>query len=118
MLYGGLAVMGLAPWYFNLQAFGRDPMLDLVGFYRLGFANPAAASLTVDLMVAFVVFAVWVLPEAARLGMRRAWLYPVLGFFVSLAFAFPLFLMLRERRLRVCPPAHEPPGLKSSRSSW
>lgn len=99
--YAGLAAVGLgATWYFNLQAFAPPSTLDFVGFFRLGFANPASSSLTVDLIVAFVAFAVWVVPEASRLGMRRGWIYPLLGFFVAFAFAYPLFLLLRERRLR------------------
>ena len=104
--YAALALLGLVcTWHFNLQAFGPGSTLDLVGFYRLGFVNPASSSLTVDLIVAFVAFAVWVVPEATRLGMRRGWAYPLLGFFVAFAFAYPLFLLLRERRLRHAAPA-------------
>ena len=100
-VYTTLAVLGLTlTWYFNLQVFQPGSTTDMVGFFRLGFANPASSSLTVDLLVAFVAFAFWVVPEAARLGMPRGWIYPLLGFFVAFAFAYPLFLLLRERRLR------------------
>ena len=37
---------------------------------------------------------------ARRLGMRRWWFYVVTTFLVSFAFACPLFLFMREARLR------------------
>ncbi len=100
--YAGLALLGLAvPWLFNLQyAAQGGNLLDLVGFFSQGFVNPAASSLTVDLVIAYAAFALWAIPEARRLGMRAGWFYPLLGFFVAFACAFPLFLFMRERRLR------------------
>jgi hypothetical protein len=38
--------------------------------------------------------------EARRLEMRRAWFYVVTTFLVAFAFACPLFLLMRELRLR------------------
>ena len=40
---------------------------------------------------------------ARRIGMRHAWIYPVLTFTVALGFAFPLFLFMRERHLAARP---------------
>lgn len=105
MVFALLALLGLAvPWYFNFQyaAQGGNPF-DLVGFFSLGFVNPAASSLTMDLVIAFTAFALWTMPEARRIGMRAGWLYPLLGFFIAFAFAFPLFLFMRERHLRAAP---------------
>lgn len=96
-----LAISGLfGTWIFNLQYVAQSGGFDAIEWLRLGFANPAAASLTVDVLVAFAVFIVWALGEARRLGMRHGWLYPALGFLVAFAFAFPLFLLMRERHLR------------------
>jgi hypothetical protein len=37
--------------------------------------------------------------EAKRLGMKRVWLYIVLSGVTAMAFTFPLFLAMRERKL-------------------
>ncbi|MBW3671142.1 MAG: DUF2834 domain-containing protein [Acidobacteria bacterium] len=102
-VYTLLALAGLiAPWYFNIRyAAQGGSLLDLGGAIRLAFANPVSSSLSVDVLIAFAVFIVWVLPEARRIGMRAGWIYPVLGFLIAFAFAFPLFLLMRERHLRL-----------------
>jgi hypothetical protein len=71
----------------------------LAQFVAGGYANPAASSLTTDLTVAFLAFLVWLPGEARRVGVRHWWIYVVLGFGVAFAFAFPLFLLVRDRRL-------------------
>ena len=99
-LYAALAVAGLiGTWFFNLQfmaeAGGSFPVLE---FVRGGYSNPAAASLTNDLLVALLSFLVWSFAEARRLGLRHWWWVVVVTFGVA-AVAFPLFLLVRERRL-------------------
>lgn len=46
----------IGTWYFNLQMFTPGALFDLAGFYRLGFANPASSSLTMDLIIKEAVF--------------------------------------------------------------
>lgn len=100
--YAGLALLGLlGTWYFNVQYVAQGSGFNPAAWLRLGFVNPAAASITVDLLVAFATFLVWTVLEARRLGMPAAWLYPVIGLLVAFAFAFPLFLLMRERHIRV-----------------
>ncbi len=100
--YAVLALAGLLiPWYFNLgYAASGASLLDLGAAARLAFANPVSSSLSADVFIAFAAFALWAWPEARRIGMRAGWVYPLLGLIVAFAFAFPLFLLLRERRLR------------------
>jgi hypothetical protein len=101
LLYGLLALAGAAAtWYFNVR-FITDAggAFSLAAFIQGGFANPAAASLACDASIGAVVFLLWMPFEARRLGMRRWWLYAVLTVTVAFAFAFPLFLCMRERRL-------------------
>lgn len=102
MAYALLAVAGLlGTWYFNLQYFGEYPgSFSFPHFFAQGFVNSAASSMTVDLLVAFYAFAIFVILEARRIGMRHGWAFLVIGLFVAFAFAFPLFLLLRERHLR------------------
>ena len=66
---------------------------------RPDVADSAAASLSNDVLVGCLTFLVWSFVEARRLAMKRWWIYPLLTFGIAFAFAFPLFLCLRERRL-------------------
>jgi len=104
--YAVLAGAGLvATWYFNLQ-FMRESggAFSVVEFVRAGYANSAASSLSNDLLIGTLAFLVFSYAEARRLGMRHWWVVPVLTFGVAFACAFPLFLLLRERRLTNGPP--------------
>ena len=96
---GVLAVLGaVLPWYFNVQL--MPSAFTLQGFLAGVFANPASSSIGVDILVAGTAFNVWMVTEARRLGMKHWWVYIVVTFFVAFACACPLFLMMRERRLR------------------
>lgn len=101
IVYLALAVLGLVlTWTFNLRFMEQSGgAFDAVAFVQAGYVNPAAASLSNDLLVALTTFLVWSFAEARRLHMRHWWAVPVLCFGVAFAFAFPLFLFFRERRL-------------------
>ncbi|MGL4257271.1 MAG: DUF2834 domain-containing protein [Microbacterium sp.] len=95
VVYLCLAVAGLiGTWIFNALAILqlRDFLGDLVS------SGPAVSSITVDLLVVAVAGSVFVIVEARRLGMRFGWLYVVGAAITALAFTFPLFLAMRERR--------------------
>jgi hypothetical protein len=101
-LYLALAIAGgILPWLANLaflQEHGSP--FDLGLFIRLANANPAAQSLSRDLAIGATAVTIWMVSEARRIKMRGLpW---VLLSCVTIAFAFgaPLFLHLRERRLR------------------
>lgn len=92
-----LALAGLVgTWTFNVLAIAghRDYVGDWIG------SGPAVSSLTVDVLVAAVAAIVFMVVESRRIGMRRVWVYIVLVPLVALAFAFPLFLAMRERHLQ------------------
>ena len=97
-----LAVAGaVCTWYFNIQfSIEEGGTFSLAEFVRLGFSNPAAASLSSDVTVAALTCLLWLPFEARRLSMRRWWIYAVLTVTVAFAFAFPLFLLMRERRFQ------------------
>ena len=97
-VYGALAILGVV-WtaYFNLQAF--EAGLGAGDFFTMGFVNPVSSSLTADLTVACLAFLAWLPFEARRLQLRNWWIYIVLTFAVAFAFSFPLFLLMRERKL-------------------
>jgi hypothetical protein len=100
--YALLALIGLAGtvWFNTRYAIAGGDLRDPIAFFRLGFVNAAASSLTLDLLVAFVVFALWSVIESRRIDMRFGWAYPLLGLVTAFAFVLPLYLLLRERHLR------------------
>lgn len=91
-----LAVAGLlSTLVFNVWAVVQ--MRDFLG--DLVTSGPAVSSITVDLLVVAVAACVVIVVEGRRLGMKRWWLYIVLSGITAIAFTFPLFLAMRERRL-------------------
>ena len=96
-----LAIAGaILTWYFNIQFMQQNPgAFDIRLFVSGGLANPAAASLTMDIFIAAVTGVVWMGIEAKRLGMKHLWFYYVSTCLIAFAFAFPFFLFQRERCL-------------------
>ena len=92
--YGLAALVGLVlTWFFNLRYDGS------VGYLQAWFANDASSSAAVDLIVLAVVASVFIVAESRRLGLRWPLVYVVVGFVGAMAFAVPLFLLVRERAL-------------------
>lgn len=91
-----LAIVGLiATWTFNILAIVSGS--DFVGEWLTnGFATQ---SLQIDLLVVAVAVGAFLVVEGRRIGMRRAWLFLPLAAVTAAAFAIPLFLALRERKL-------------------
>lgn len=100
-IYLALAVAGgVLPWMANLD-FMRDygTSFDLKVFVDLANANPAAQSLSRDLLIGAAAVTTWMIVESRRLKMRNLWLVLLSSVTIAFAFAAPLFLFLRERRL-------------------
>jgi len=97
IVYLVLAIIGLVgTWTLNILAIASGS--DFVGEWLTnGFATQ---SLQVDLLVLAVAVGAFLLVEGRRLGMRHAWLFLPLAAVTAAAFAVPLFLALRERKLR------------------
>lgn len=100
-LYLALAIAGgVLPWMANIafmQEYGSA--FDLKVFINLANANPAAQSLSRDLLVGAAAVSTWMIVESKRLGMRHLWLVLLSSVTIAFAFAAPFFLFLRERRL-------------------
>ena len=100
-LYLALALTGgVLPWMANL-AYMREygSSFDVGLFIQLANANPAAQSLSRDLLVGASAITVWIVVESKRLQMRHLWLVLLSSVTIAFAFAAPFFLFLRERRL-------------------
>jgi hypothetical protein len=74
--------------------------LPLAGFFRHWGESLPATQLALDLIIAFVAFALWAGWEGKRLEMRSWWVPVPASILVGLCFALPLFLLLRERAVR------------------
>jgi hypothetical protein len=98
-VYLVLALAGLVgTWWFNLS-FVAAGVTDYLGGW---FANAASSSAAVDIIVMALAACVVMVVEGRRLGFRPLGLVllVVLSFVVAVSFTFPLFLALREVRLR------------------
>jgi hypothetical protein len=101
-IYLILSVLGaLLPWLANLEFIRQHGGgFDLGLFVNLANANPAAQSLSRDLLISSSAVTIWIVVEAKRLNMRGLAVTLGLCFGVAFACGAPFFLYLRERRLK------------------
>ena len=100
VFYAVMAIIGLcATWYYNLQAMELNPNFSYASFISDNYVNPSSASIMNDIAVILVVFFFWSFFEARRVGMKHWWIYLPLSILLALAFAYPLFLLMRERAM-------------------
>jgi len=105
IIYLVLSIVGLcSTWYFNFQYMAETQStflsFDIVDFIRDCFSNPAASSISSDVLVGATAASLFIFYEGRRLSIKRWWVYILLNSFVAFAFAFPLFLFVRERALQ------------------
>lgn len=101
VIYLLLAIVGLVmTWYYNLQFIqASGGSFDVAEFVAAGANNPASQSLSWDLAIACMAGLIWIFFESRRLGLRFFWVYIILAFTIAYAFAFPLFLFVRQGKL-------------------
>jgi hypothetical protein len=97
----GVAALVLAwPHAFQWMADGGN-ILDPVSFFRDAMTpGGTAAFLTIDVLAIWVVFMIWVVGDAARIGLGVKWgvAFALLSY-VGVSFAFPVYLIVRDRFL-------------------
>ena len=99
-IYAVLTITGLiATWYYNLQLLDWPDGISFANFINAMYANPMVGTISNDLIIAFITFLFWLVTEARRLTMPHWWIYIACGFCIAFAFAFPLFLFMRERQM-------------------
>ena len=100
-LVAGTAALILTwPFAFDWMGDGGN-ILNPVEFFGDGIEpGGTAAFLSVDMLIAWVVFIVWVLTDTVRIGMGRKWgVVFVLLSYIGVSMAFPFYLVVRERFL-------------------
>ena len=96
--YGLIAAVALvATWSQNLR-FMRDGR-SLWDFLKACYANPAAGSITNDIVLLTLAAFVFMIVESRRLGIRHVWAYILGALLVAASVAIPLFLLARQRKL-------------------
>ena len=91
---------GIIPTLSNIQFmknYGPGFNVDL--FINMANNNPAAQSLSSDLLIGASAIILWIIVESRRLKMKHLWIVLLSSITIAFAFAAPLFLYLRERRL-------------------
>ena len=72
---------------------------DINQFIQLANANPAAESISRDLLIGASAVFIWIVNESKKLNMKNMWIVYVGTFLIAFAFSAPFFLFLRERRI-------------------
>lgn len=103
ILYILLAVLGLVTSWIHGFAWiaAGGNIVNLYSFFHDSYASgDAAAFLTIDIAIAWAVFMIWVVGDAAKIGLGagKGWLFVALSG-LGTCFAFPLYLVVRERHL-------------------
>lgn len=90
-----LSIVGLvSAWVFNALAVMNNQ--DYAGAW---FGTAVDWVLSADFTVVAIAVVVFMIAEARRLKMKRVWLYILLSGITAMAFTFPLFMAMRERKL-------------------
>ena len=100
-IYLFLSILGaILPMMANFD-FAREygNSLDIINFISLANANPAAQSVSRDLLVGASAVFIWIVNESKKLEIKNMWIVYFGTFLIAFAFSAPFFLFLRERRI-------------------
>jgi hypothetical protein len=99
-IYAAIAAAALiGTWQQNLAFFALPGDHGVEAFIGAASANPAAASISIDIAFFSLAAFVWMAVEARRLGVRFVWVYIALSCLIAVSVMFPLFLIARQMRL-------------------
>ena len=94
-VYLVLSIIGLVTaWIFNGVA-----VMNNQDYANAWFGTAVDWVLSGDFTIVAIAVVVFMISEARRLKMKRVWLYILLSGVTALAFTFPLFMAMRERKL-------------------
>ena len=72
---------------------------DIKNFISLANANPAAQSISRDLLIGASAVFIWIVNESKKLNVKNMWIVYLGTFLIAFAFSAPFFLFLRQRRI-------------------
>jgi len=96
-----LSILGaILPMISNFNfAMEYGSTFDINQFIQLASANPAAESISRDLLIGASSVFIWIVNESRKLNIKNMWVVYVGTFLIAFAFSAPFFLFLRERRI-------------------
>ena len=100
-IYLFLSIIGaILPLMANLDfAMKYGNSFDIKNFISLANANPAAQSISRDLLIGASAVFIWIVNEPKKLNIKNMWIVYFGTFLIAFAFSTPFFLFLRERRI-------------------
>ena len=100
-IYLFLSILGaVLPMMANFDfAMEYGNSFDIKNFISLANANPAAQSISRDLLVGASAIFIWIVNESKKLNIKNMWIVYFGTFLIAFAFSAPFFLFLRERRI-------------------
>ena len=100
-IYLFLSIVGaILPTMANLNfAMEYGNSFDIKNFISLANSNPAAESISRDILVGASAVFIWIVNESKKLSIKNMWVVYVGTFLIAFAFSAPFFLFLRERRI-------------------
>ena len=72
---------------------------DINQFIQLANSNPAAESISRDLLIGASAVFIWIVNESKKLNIKNMWIVYIGTFLIAFAFSAPFFLFLRERKI-------------------
>lgn len=100
LILGIVALVTTWPHAFDWMRNGGNILNPIQFFGDAINAGGTAAFLSIDMLIAWVVFMVWVVFDAKRIGMgtKWGWFFVALSY-IGVSFTFPVYLIARERFL-------------------
>ena len=100
-IYLFLSILGaILPMMANFDfAMEYGNSFDIKNFISLANANPAAQSISRDLLIGASAVFIWIVNESRKLNVKNMWIVYIGTFLIAFAFSAPFFLFLRERRI-------------------
>ena len=100
-IYLFLSILGaILPMMANFDfAMEYGNSFDIKNFISLANANPAAQSISRDLLIGASAVFIWIVNESKKLSIKNMWIVYTGTFLIAFAFSAPFFLFLRERRI-------------------
>ncbi|CAA0084038.1 DUF2834 domain-containing protein [Zhongshania aliphaticivorans] len=98
LLLGIVAMLLTWPHAFDWMANGGNILNPVAFFGDAIAAGGTAAFLSIDMMIAWAVFMIWVVFDTHRIGMgmKWGWFFVALSY-IGVSFTFPVYLIVRER---------------------
>lgn len=94
-----LCIAGTILPYIPFLSFITENGLNLPLFLAELFSNYISSFFALDFIISSLVFWAFLFWEGSRLQMRSLWVYVVCHLTVGLSLGFPLFLLMRQRKL-------------------